>query len=146
MRSQIAVAVRGERRQSLRRVNERSKPGPIAVAVEPVDFARVVGQEPKLEPVGMEVLEDLQAICETFGPPERVNSTVYWNFVDRGGKSGTLYHAGSRKQGVLTFKLAADGKAEGLQQWVFDRVAHVTNGDSAPMFLGSAKYEIRRVA
>jgi hypothetical protein len=144
MRSQIAVAVRGERRPSLRRVSGNPKRVPIAA--DAPDFARVVGSDPKLEPVGMEVLEDLRAVCETFGPPERRNSTVYWNFVDRGGQTGTLYHAGSRKQGVLTFKLAVTGNPESLQQWVFDRLGSVTNGDSVPLFLGATKYEICRVA
>jgi hypothetical protein len=107
----------------------------------------VLGDDPVLEPVGMEVAETLKAVCETFGPPERRNSTVYWNFISLHDHfDGTLYHAGSRKEGVLTFKLAAAGNAESLQQWVFDRLACVTNGTTAPLFVGSAKYEIRRVA
>jgi hypothetical protein len=147
MRTQTGVTVRGDRRESLRRKNGNSMPGPISAALDGTQFARVLGREPNLEPVGMQVLESLQAACETFGPPERRNSTSYWNFIgDDGRLAGTLYHAGTRKAGVLTMKLVASAHAEALQQWVFERVADVTNGDASPRFLGSHKFEIRRVA
>jgi hypothetical protein len=147
MRTQTEVKVRGDRRESLRRKNGNSKPGPTSMAVDGTQFARVLGREPQLEPVGMQVLEHLQPVCETFGPPERQNSTSYWNFIGDDGKiAGTLYHAGTRKTGVLTIKLAAAAHAEALQQWVFDRVGRMTNGDEAPRFLGAHDFEIRRVA
>jgi hypothetical protein len=147
MRTQAEVTVRGNRRQSLRRKKSKSKPGPISVAVDVTQFARALGREPQLEPVGMHVLQHLRAVSETFGPPERQNSTLYWNFVGNDGQlAGTLYHAGTRKNGVLTMKLAAAAHEEALQQWVFDRVGRVTNGDETPRFLDAHGFEIRRVA
>jgi hypothetical protein len=148
MRTQAEVTARGNRRESLRRKNgHAAKLGPMSVALNGAQFARVLGREPQLEPVGMQVLEHLQAVCETFGPPEQQNSTAYWNFIGDDGKlAGTLYHAGTRKTGVLTIKLAAAAHEEALQQWVFDRVGRVTNGDATPRFLEAHGFEIRRVA
>src|ERR1700734_767719 len=122
MRSETGVAGGVERQVSLRR--KSTKAGSIYAWLASTDFARVVGDDPALEPVGMEVAETLKAVCETFGPPERRNSTVYWNFISRHDHfDGPLSPAGSRKEGVLTFKLAAAGNAESLQQWMFDRLA-----------------------
>jgi hypothetical protein len=116
------------------------------VAVEPADFVRSLGRAPRFGNVGMEVLESLEAMAEVFGPPERKGSVAFWNFVSRDGSFGTIFCTPVAKRRDLTFSLSARTGAEAFHQSAFDRLAKVSNGDSTPLFLGGAKYEIRRVA
>ena len=147
MRTEIAASARGSRLISPRRERAqvaRSIQG--EVAVEPTDFSRVLGKAPRFDSVGMEVLESLDAMAEVFGPPERKGSVAYWNFVSRDGAFGTIFCTVVARRRDLTFSLSARSGAEAFHQWTFDRLGKVSNGDSTPLFLGGAKYEIRRVA
>jgi hypothetical protein len=125
--------------------------GPIQgeVAAEPGDFVRSLGRAPRFGHVNMEMLESLDAMAEVFGPPERKGSVAYWNFVGRDGVFGTIFCTVVGRRRDLTFSLSARASAEAshaFHEWTFDRLAKVCLGDSIPLFLGGAKYEIRRVA
>lgn len=147
MRTEIAASARGNRLISPRRERAQvARPSQGEVAVDPADFSRVLGRTPRFDSVGMEVLESLDAMAEVFGPPEREGAVAYWNFVSRDGAFGTIFCTVVARRRDLTFSLSARSDAEAFHQWTFDRLAKVSNGDSAPLFLGGAKYEIRRVA
>lgn len=147
MKTQKAVMGRSSRRTSPRRERAQvARPDQGEVAVEIVDFTRVLGRVPRFGSVGMEVLESLDAMAEVFGPPERKDSIAYWNFVSRDGALGTIFCTVVARRRDLTFSLSAGSGAEAFHQWTFDRLGKVSNGDSTPLFLGGAKYEIRRVA
>jgi hypothetical protein len=147
MRTETAASARGGHLISPRRERAQvARPNPGEVAVEPTDFARVLGKAPQFDSVGMEVLESLDAMAEVFGPPERKGSVAYWNFVSRDGAFGTLFCRAVTRRRDLTFSLSARSGAEAFHQWTFDRLGKVSNGDAAPLFLGGAKYEIRRIA
>jgi hypothetical protein len=146
MRAETGVNARGRLISPRRERATVARPNQGEVAVEPADFVRDLGRAPRFGNVGMEVLESLDAMAEVFGPPERKGSVAYWNFVSRDGAFGTIFCTPVAKRRDLTFSLAARTGAEAFHQWTFDRLAKVSNGDTAPLFLGGAKYEIRRVA
>lgn len=123
-----------------------ARPNQGEVAVEPADFVRVLGRNPRFGSVGMEVLESLDAMAEVFGPPERKGSVAYWNFVSGDSSFGTIFCTATARRRDLTFSLSARSGAEAFHQWTFDRLGKVSNGDLTPLFIGGAKYEIRRVA
>lgn len=153
MRTEV-VSARGIRQPSLRRANGSPASSTREAAAEVCDFARVLGEKPHLEPVAMQIIEALEAITECFGPPERDGILAFWNFIGRDGSTrGTIFCRVRGKQRDLVFSVAATAKtitaetcpAEVFHRYIFDSLANVSNG-STPMFLGAAKYEIRRVA
>jgi hypothetical protein len=147
MRTEIGTNARGDRLISPRRERAQvARPSQGEAAVEPTDFVRVLGKAPRFGSVGMEVLESLEAMAEVFGPPERKESIAYWNFVSRDGSFGTIFCTVVTRRRDLTFSLSARSGAEAFHQWTFDHLGKVSNGDTVPLFLGGAKYEIRRVA
>lgn len=147
MPTDIPVSARGTRRPSLRREGGNEGPGPHTTAMEACDFSRVLGERPYLKDVGMQIIEGLEVLAECFGPPEREGVLAYWNFTGRDDSTrGTVFGKDQGKTRNIVFSVAARSNAKALHQWIFDRLANVSNGDAAPPFLRAAKYEICRVA
>lgn len=146
MRTDIQVSARGTRRSSLRRAVENEGPGPQTATMDACDFSRVLGEQPHLKDVGMQIIEGLEVLAETFGPPEREGTLVFWNFTGRDGSRGTVFGKDQSKTRQVVFSVASRSNAKALHGWIFDRLANVSNGDAAPLFLHAAKYEIRSVA
>lgn len=147
MRTDTALSARGSRRPSLRRAVGSEGPGPQTAAMDACDFSRVLGEQPQLKDVRMQIIEGLEVLAETFGPPEREGVLAFWNFTGRDGQTrGTIFGKDQSKTRQVVFSVAARSNAKTLHQWIFDRLANVSNGDTAPLFLRAAKYEIRSVA
>jgi hypothetical protein len=87
--------------------------------IDPRQFIRIVGQKPLRQSIRCSWLDEAELFARTFGPPETVNDTRYWNFVMPDGKPRLAYLP-KQKQRENTRKLGSSWpRSENSQPPIF---------------------------
>jgi hypothetical protein len=115
--------------------------------INPRHFIRIVGQKPLRQRIRCSWLDEAELFARTFGPPETVSHTRYWNFVMPGGKPAFSLFAKTktaRKSEEAWVELAAIREFATAYLWIGDRLGAIDNCDEPPLLLGAEKFVLTR--
>lgn len=108
------------------------------------NFARVLGLRIPNGPTFAQAVFPLALVAEAFGPPERANGFLAWNFADgRGRACCSIYCEETQPSAAAELRFVSPVGDDAFFEWATERLNLTHNGELPPAFLNVHRRTIR---